>query len=101
MTEKKKENCIHYEVCSSLLVGEVLGCISPEECKFYHTSASSDELDKAKAKLDGYYKSLPRGHPYLDGIDMSIQKIEELQKELRSQKTEEHKGKHFEMVQEP
>lgn len=30
--------------------------------------AKSDEvLDKAIAKLDGYYKSLPRGHPYLDG----------------------------------
>jgi len=54
-----------------------IGCAS-------HSSAKSEAvLDKAIAKLDGYYKSLPRGHPYLDGVDLSIQKIEELQEELR------------------
>jgi hypothetical protein len=42
-------------------------------------------LDSAKACLDRYYKSLPAKHPYLDGIDMSIQQLEKLQESLHQQ----------------
>lgn len=38
-------------------------------------------FDAAQAILDRYYKDLPAGHPYLDGIDVSIQKIESLRGE--------------------
>jgi len=84
----QKENCIHYEVCSSLVVGGFLGCISPEECKFYHTSASSDKvLEILHDKIDTEVElsgNRPDGH----GERVAYNKMLFWIKELRQQKKE-------------
>jgi len=77
----QKENCIHYEVCSSLVVGGFLGCISPEECKFYHTRASSDKvLDKAIDKITAQLNDRDKNWR---GMQKSIKILAELRQQTK------------------
>jgi hypothetical protein len=86
MTPAPQKEYIITEKMLKFFASQSFACEQIAATARLHTSARIDAvLDKAKAKLDGYYKSLPAHHPYLDGIDMSIQKIEELQEELKQQ----------------